>query len=108
MSVISTVLSALTAYSPAIGEWKPPAGGATTDDHVTINPVYDKAFEADDAELAVDEYIDCHFFKTGDFQSLKTTAKTALTNAGLAIDEYRYIECVDKQHHFVLTVIGRA
>lgn len=104
LSVISTVLSALTAYSPAIGEWR----GTTTDDHVTINPVYDQSFEADDAELAVDEYIDCHFFKTGDFQSLKTTAKTALTNAGLAIDEYRYIECVDKQHHFVLTVIGRA
>ena len=108
MSVISTVITALTAYSPAIGEWKPPAGGATTDDHVTIIPIYDKAYEADDAEWVVDEYIDCHFFKTGDFQTLKTTVKTALINAGLAIDEYRYIECVDQQHHFALTVIGRA
>jgi hypothetical protein len=108
LSVISTVAIALSAYNPAIGEWKPPPGGATTDDHVTVNPVYDRSFEADDAELVVDEYIDCHFFKTGDFQSLKTAAKAALIGAGLAIDEYRYIECDNEQHHFVLTVIGRA
>lgn len=104
MSVISTILTALTAYNPAVGEWR----GTTTDDHAVIIPIYDKAYEADDAELVVDEYIDCHFFKTGDFQTLKTTAKAALINAGLSIDEYRYIECIDKQHHFVLTVIGRA
>lgn len=104
MSVVDTVVSALSAYNPAIGEWR----GTTTDDHVTIVPAYDTSFEADDAELTVDEYIDCHFFKKGDFQTLKTTAKAALINAGLAIDEYRYLECTDEQHHFVLTVIGRA
>lgn len=104
MSVIDTVVTALSAYNPAIGEWR----GTTTDDHVVILPIYDTPFEADDAEWAVDEYIDCHFFKTGDFQSLKTTAKAALINAGLSIDEYRYIECDNEQHHFVLTVIGRA
>lgn len=103
MSVISRVLTALSAYHPALGEWQ----GTTTDDHCTVSPVYDRSFEADDAELAVDEYVDCHFFKTGDFQPLKATAKTALISAGLSIDEYRYIECVDKQHHFVLTIIGR-
>jgi len=108
LSVIDTILTALSAYDPAIGEWQPPPDGTTGDDHVVVVPVYDTAYEADDAELVVDEYIDCHFFKTGDFQSLKTTAKTALISAGLAIDEYRYIECDNEQHHFVLTVIGRA
>ena len=50
MSVISTVLTALTAYNPAVGEWR----GTTTDDHAVIIPIYDKAYEADDAEWVLE------------------------------------------------------
>ena len=38
----------------------------------------------------------------------ETAAKAALESAGLCIDEFRYIECTNNQHHFVLSVIGRA
>ena len=89
---------------PAVGEWP----GETAKNHITIIPVYDSAMEADDEDLVVDEYIDCHFFITGDYTNVKAAAKAALKSAGLAIDEFRYIECTNNQHHFVLSVIGRA
>ena len=87
-----------------VGEWP----GETTKNHITIIPVYDSATEADDEDLVVDEYIDCHFFITGDYATTKAAAKAALKSAGLYIDEFRYIECTNNQHHFVLSVIGRA
>ena len=88
---------------PAVGEWP----GETSRNHITIIPVYDSATEADDDDLVVDEYIDCHFFIAGDYTNVKAAAKVALKAAGLAIDEFRYIECTNNQHHFVLSVIGR-
>ncbi|PWM62167.1 MAG: hypothetical protein DBX63_06585 [Clostridia bacterium] len=87
-----------------VGEW----AGETTKSHITIIPVYDSATEADDEDLVVDEYIDCHFFITGDYTTAKAAARAALKSAGICVDEFRYIECTNKQHHFVLSVIGRA
>ena len=69
--------------------------------------MYDSATEADDDDLVVDEYIDCHFFIAGDYTKVKAAAKAALKAAGLVTDEFRYIECTNNQHHFVLSVIGR-
>ena len=69
--------------------------------------MYDSATEADDDDLVVDEYIDCHFFIAGDYPNVKAAAKAALKAAGLVTDEFRYIECTNKQHNFVPSVIGR-
>lgn len=106
--MIKTIEAALAGIvpgaTPAVGEWP----GETSRNHITIIPVYDSATEADDEDLVVDEYIDCHFFITGDYTTTKAAAKAALESAGLCIDEFRYIECTNNQHHFVLSVIGRA
>ena len=105
--MIKTIEAALAGIvpgaTPAVGEWP----GETSWNHITIIPVYDSAIEADDDDLVVDEYIDCHFFIAGDYTNVKAAAKAALKAAGLVTDEFRYIECTNNQHHFVLSVIGR-
>lgn len=105
IDTITTALAGIVAgCAPTVGEWP----DETTKNHITIIPVYDSATEADDEDLVVDEYIDCHFFMAGDYTATKAAAKAALKTAGLCIDEFRYIECTNNQHHFVLSVIGRA
>ena len=69
--------------------------------------MYDSATEADDDDLVVDEYIDCHFFIAGDYTNVKAAAKADLKAAGLVTAEFRYIECTTNQHHFGLSGIGR-
>ena len=72
--MIKTIEAALAGIvpgaTPAVGEWP----GETAKNHITIIPVYDSAIEADDEDLVVDEYIDCHFFITGDYTTTKAAA----------------------------------
>lgn len=103
MSVIDAIVAALAKYAPAVGEWP----GDATGNHVSIIPLYDEAFEADNEDWVIDAYIDIHFFVAGDYQPARRSARKALNEAGVAVVDTRYIECLDNQHHFVLSVVGR-
>lgn len=107
MALSETIYTALSSMTNReVGAWT----GSPGVNHVVIVPDYMHHFPADNDDYVSEEYFNLEFYISGDYRAVVSTAKTALKAAGLVIDEERYqgFEPDTKQHHYTLTVIGRA
>ncbi|MEA4869899.1 MAG: hypothetical protein VB062_04595 [Christensenella sp.] len=111
MATIETIVTALSSLSLPHGTGI--FSGEPSLNHYVIVPDFDSGIEADNVDQLIDEHLNIEFYISGDYRPTITTAKTKLFAAGICVTEGQYIECIAhsetiKQHHYALSVIGRA
>ena len=81
-----------------------------TIDHYVLVPDYERAFEADNDDFVVDEYVNIEFHLSDNYRAVIASAKFLLKAAEITVLETRYVEYEKEtqKHHTTLAVFGRS
>ena len=80
-----------------------------TVDHYVLVPNFERAFEADNDDYAVDEHVNIEFHLGDNYRTVIASAKALLRAADIVVLESRYVEYEKEtqKHHYLLAVLGR-
>lgn len=83
--------------------------GSPTVDHYVLVPDFERAFEADNDDLFIDEHVNIEFYLGDNYRTVIASAKLLLKAADIVVLESRYVEYEKdtQKHHYTLAVLGR-